>query len=112
MGFPLRLPLLLPLSFFDLSSLSSSLTSFFFFSLYLPFNQPSMVEMWRGTHGSVAGFHHPSCEFHFWRYEFHGSMDGFHFWWYGWPDFFVPWFGGCGFFGFVVDNLMVVWVVG
>ena len=38
MGFPLRLPLHLPLSFSDLSSLSFSLTSFFsfflFFSLY------------------------------------------------------------------------------
>ena len=101
-GFPLHLPL----SFFEyLSSLSFSFTSFFFFSLYLPLNQPSMVEMWHETHGSVVGFH-------FWRYGFHGSMDGFHFWWCGWPDFFVPWFGGCGFCGLVVGNLMVIWVVG
>ena len=26
----------------------------------------------------------------------------------GWPDFFVPWFGGYGFCGLVVGNLMVV----
>ena len=26
----------------------------------------------------------------------------------GWSDFFVPWFGGCGFCGLVVGNLMVV----
>ena len=30
----------------------------------------------------------------------------------GWPDFFVPCFGGCGFCELVVGNLMVVWVVG
>ena len=46
-------------AFSDLSSLSFSLTFFFFFSLYLPLTQPSMVEMWRGTHGSVAGFDRP-----------------------------------------------------
>ena len=58
------------------------------------------------------GFIIPNVGFIFWRYGFHGSMDEFHFWWCGWPDFFVPWFGGCGFCGLVVGNLMVVWVVG
>ena len=37
-------------------------------------------------------------------------MDGFYFWWCGWPDFIVPWFGDCCFCGLVVGNLMVVLV--
>ena len=70
--------------------LSLSPLFYLFFSLYLPLNQPSMVEMRCGIHGSVAGFHHPWCGFHFWRYVFHGSRDEFHFWWCGWLNFFVP----------------------
>ena len=84
----------------------------FFFSLYLPLNQPSMVEMWPGTHGSMAGFIIPDVGFIF---EGMGFMDQ-------WMGFI---FGGMGgrislflglvvvvFCGLVVGNLMVVWVLG
>ena len=71
-----------------------------------------MVEMWRGTHGSMAGFIIPDVGFIF---EGMGFMDQ-------WMGFI---FGGMGgrislflglvvvvFCGLVVGNLMVVWVVG
>ena len=50
---------LIPHPFLSLSPL------FFFFSFYLPLNQPSMVEMWRETHESVVGFIIPDVGFIF-----------------------------------------------
>ena len=49
----------LSLSVISRPFLSLSPLFYLFFSLYLPLNQPSMVEMRCGIHGSVAGFHHP-----------------------------------------------------
>ena len=102
----------LSLSLISYPFLSLSTFFFFFFSLYLPFNQPSMVEMWGGTHGSVATFIIPDVVFIFRAMGFMDQWMGFIFGGVGgWISLFLG-LVVVVFCGLVVGNLMVVWVVG
>ena len=64
----------------------------YFFPLYLPLNQASMVEMWRGTHGLMAGV----------------IFRGVGFIFSGWVSFLVVWVSWIN--GWV--SFLVVWVAG